>query len=254
MIDQIAYSSKLRTKSPCLKSFFAMMTLIMCVSKRSIFFSIIVLIIMGSLIAYSSKASLHCYLHLALVPVLFVLLSTVTIVVNYSEVPLSLIAIPLWGKYITVSWAGLLQGMTLILTALGAVSCLYFLSLSTPMTDILTVLKTIHCPILISELFLLIYRFIFIILDLAHSIMTAQKCRLSNRNYKTALKAMADMLEVLLIRSLKKSQKLYDAMEARCYDGEIHVLQETGKAGKKEIIAVAAAEIILLGICLLEWW
>ena len=83
------------------------------------------------------------------------------------------------------------------------------------------VLKVIHCPSLIIELILLIYRFIFILENTASSIHTAQKCRLSETNYRTLLSAWSQMLAVLFVLALKRSRAIYNAMEARCYDGRL---------------------------------
>ena len=60
------------------------------------------------------------------------------------------------------------------------------------------------------------------------------------------------MLAALLVQALRKSSLLYDAMEARCYDGRIRVLYESGRAEKKEIAAVVlylAALLVLAVIC-----
>ena len=59
---------------------------------------------------------------------------------------------------------------------------------------------------------------------------------------------MAQMLAVLLIRSLKKSSLLFDSMESRCYDGEIRVLNEAYPADKIESAVVAGFLILMMGI------
>ena len=53
------------------------------------------------------------------------------------------------------------------------------------MTEILDVLKRLHFPGLFIELMLLTYRFIFILMEGASAIMTAQKARLGNRDLKS---------------------------------------------------------------------
>ena len=54
------------------------------------------------------------------------------------------------------------------------------------------------------------------------------------------------MVSVLFIRALKKSGALYDAMEARCYDGTIRVLTENHPPKRAEIFLIAFFEILLL--------
>lgn len=50
---------------------------------------------------------------------------------------------------------------------------------------------------------LLIYRAIFILLDLADAIQISQNCRLGNHSFRSKLSGMGQMLSVLLVRSLK---------------------------------------------------
>ena len=52
------------------------------------------------------------------------------------------------------------------------------------------------------------------------------------------------MVSVLFIRSFKRANALYDAMESRCYDGTIHVLNETFPPEKKHILSIAVFEIV----------
>ena len=154
-------------------------------------------------------------------------------------------AIPVGNWYITASTDSFFYALQLILTALAAVSCLYFLSFTTPMPDILEVLRKLHCPGLLIELMLLIYRFIFILLDTASAISTSQNCRLGNKDYRTSLKSFGLLGSVLMIRAITRSNKLYDAMEARCYDGRIRVLSENRPPRKKIIAAIAVFDTAL---------
>jgi len=208
---------------------------------------------MGSLTVFIGKTSLKYYLKLMIIPLGFLILSTIAIIVNISDEPLSSISIALLGKYISITTASFYYGCNLILVSLAAVSCLYFLSLSTPVIDLLYVLKTIHCPELIIELLLLIYRFIFVLLDISNSIYTSQKCRLGNRNFKTSLKSASSLCAVMFIRALKKSSMLYDSMESRCYDGRINVLKRYVKAERKEIILSIIFEVALIIIAIICW-
>jgi len=59
-----------------------------------------------------------------------------------------------------------------------------------------------------------------------------------NKDYRTSLKSFGALASARFIRAIKKSNALYDAMESRCYDGTIHVLNETYPPVKKEIAAI----------------
>ena len=185
------------------------------------------------------------YLKFLTVPLAFLFLSTIAIMFNLKRTPMDFFAIPIGNWYLTASFHSFFYAIQLILTALAAVSCLYFLSFTTPMPDILEVLKKLRCPKLLIELMLLIYRFIFVLLDIASAISTSQNCRLGNRNYKTSLKSFGLLGSVLMIRAVQRSNRLYDAMEARCYDGTIRVLSENQPPKKKVIVAIVLFDTAL---------
>lgn len=238
LIDKLAYSSHLRNESPFLKSFFAVGTLLLCVGARSYVISAIVLLCMGCLTVCRSRTSLSHYIKLMTAPLVFLTLGTVAIAVNFTSQPMDLFSLPLGDHYLAVSWSSALYAFRLAAVSLASVSCLYFLTLSTPLMDLLTVLARLRCPWVLIELMLLIYRYLFVLMDLASAILTAQKCRLGNRNLRTAIGSMGQMLAVLLVRALSKSGQLFDAMESRCYDGRIRVLMDTQKARPGQWAAV----------------
>ena len=245
-IDKFCYISRLRYVNASEKFALAVITLLICIAGQSFVISAAVLAVMGVLTVRKGGLPFSRYRKMLMWPLGFHILSTLAIMINVSRVPLDLFAVPLGGWYITGSAAGALRTARLIVTALAGVSCLYFLSLSTPMTDILTVLGYCRCPRLIIELMLLIYRFIFVLLDIASAMTTAQNARLGNKDFRTACHSFGQMASALLLRALKKSNALYDAMEARCYDGTIRVLKEDYPPKAREIATIAVFEFILL--------
>lgn len=246
LIDKLSYSSRLRDKSPALKAFFAVSTLLICVAARSVLVSLFVLALMGSLTVFWGGTSPSYYGRLLRVPLAFLFISTLTILFGLSLHPTEQPFIKLLSLYVYFENDRLLFGLRLILSALGAVSCLYFLSLTTPFTDLLQVLNRLHFPEILSDLLLLIYRYIFILYETASGITIAQESRLMNRSFKTALKGSSSLFATLFIRAMKRSSQLYDAMEARCYDGTIRVLWDRNRAGRGEIITVVLFEAAFL--------
>ena len=246
LIDKLCYNSKLRYVNAGEKCAFSLITLCLCIISRSILIAVLVLAVNGILTVWKGGIPFFRYRRLMMIPLVFLLLSTLAILVNFSKTPMDAYAIPFGGIYITSSWTSVYNGLQLICTAMASVSCLYFLSLNTTMTDILNEFRKLHFPSLMIELMMLIYRFIFVLLEIAGNIMTSQNSRLGNKDFKTACKSFGGMVSVLFVRSMKKSGALYDAMESRCYDGKIHVLTEHYPPRAKEITAIACFEILLL--------
>lgn len=252
MIDKLAYSSPWRYKSACLKCSFAVGSLFICVAARSFIISCLILIIMGCFTVKYSGASLSRYMKMMMWPFTFLILGTVAILMDLSEEPVGIVNIAVGSRYIVVTMFSLVYSLRLIVVSLASVSCLYFLILTTPMTALLSVMRKFRCPWLLMELMMLIYRFIFVLLDSAVSITNAQNCRLGNKDMKTSIKSMGDMLAALLIQAIHKASILYDGMEARCYDGRINVLSEAQEAKISEWAAVTVyltALLILAVFC-----
>ena len=95
---------------------------------------------------------------------------------------------------------------------------------------------------------LLIYRAIFVLLDISDAIQTSQNCRLGNRNFRSKLSCMGQMLSVLLVRAMRRSSALYDSMESRLYDGQIRVLEDTNPAKATEWLGCG---LWLIALCVL---
>lgn len=234
LIDTLAYSSRLRHRSPGLKAGLATGALLVCVGAPSYLVAGVTLAIMAGLSVIGGGVPLRRYLALMAAPLSFLIPGTLAVVIQVSPTPL--------GR------ESLLAGGKLFCTALSAVSCLYFLSLTTPMTDILHVLRRARCPALIVELMFLIYRFLFVLLEAARAILTAQDCRLGNRRFKTTLRARGQLLAVLFQRAMFRSSLLYTAMESRCYDGQLRVLSRTATAGAGEKAAAGMFLALLAGL------
>lgn len=248
LIDKLCYQSKLRYVNAAEKSAYAMLTLLMCVVSRSPVVASAAFAVNGLLTVGAGKIPLSRYLRLLLIPAAFLLLGTGALVLNLSGEPMDAFAVSVGNWYITGSREALGQAARLCATAFAAVSCLYFLALSTTMTDIMGVLAKLHLPSFFIELMLLIYRFIFVLLETASSILTAQESRLGNRDLRTSVRSFGGMASALFLLALKRSNALYDAMESRCYDGRIRVLSREYPPKKKEIVLIAGFETVLLFI------
>ncbi len=249
-IDKLCYSSRLRYVNAGEKFTFSVLTLLLCVVSRSLPVAVVALAITAYLIVGKSGVKWRRYVRYMQVPLVFLVLSTLAIIVNLSREPMDAYAFLVNGVYVTSSWSLLYFALQLVVTALASVSCLYFLSFTTPMPDILMVLEKMRCPEMIEELMLLIYRFIFVLLDIASSIRTSQDSRLGYRNLRIGYRSFGSLCSALLIRSIKKSNVLYDAMESRCYDGKIKVLTENYPPKKREVVGITGFEVLLLAVYL----
>lgn len=226
--DTYAYASRLKTIDPMQKFIVAFLTLGVCLWADQLFVSIAVIVFMSGVAIFFGGAPLSVWLKLMIIPMSFLMIGIFTIAVNISRDVYSFLwAYSIAGYWVGISENGIREGVNLFFRVLGSVSCLYFLSLSTPMVDLLSVLRRLRLPKLMVEMMGLIYRFIFVLLETAGTMLTAQNSRLGYVNLKTGYRSMGSLVSVLFIRAYKRSNELYTSLEARGYDGEIKVLEES---------------------------
>lgn len=251
LADKLCYRSKLRYANAGQKFVFTVITLCICLVSRSFAVAAVVFLTNTLLIVCKGGIPFFVYLRFLRIPAAFLVIGTIAIVLNISRTPMDFFALSVDGWYITASWSSVIYGLRLCAVALSSVTCLYFLSLNTTMTDMIGVLEWLHCPLLLTELMMLIYRFIFVLLETASAVITAQKSRLGYGNLYSKIRCFGTMGTALFIRSLKRSEILYDAMESRCYDGRISVLKQENPPDKQVTFYIMVFDVILilLAVC-----
>lgn len=130
--------------------------------------------------------------------------------------------------------------------ALGAVSALYMMTLTTPLSEIIAVLRKAHVPKLIIELMNMIYRYIFIMIDTHSRMKNSAESRLGYCDFKTSCYSFGQVASNLLVVSLKRGNNYYNALEARCYNGDLQFLEEEKQVKAGQIVMAVIFIIILL--------
>lgn len=225
-IDYYACISRLRQWNSGFKMHFAFVILLTCIVFDNLWMSLTVITSMGLLTVFGGGIPLKKYIRLFTIPLVFMVMSSLAIAAQFGTKPLGEWSMNLSFFYISTGQEEIKIASHIFFKALGAVSAMYMMTLSTPLGEIISVLRRIHIPDLVIELMYLIYRFIFILTDEQKKMNDAAKSRLGYIDYKTSLRTFGRIGGNLLLISLKKSGAYYDAMEARCYEGKMNFLEE----------------------------
>lgn len=246
-IDKYAYISMLKTIDPMLKLTASLLTLGICLWANSLTVSIIVIFTLGWTTVKKGRIPLYFYIKMMLSPMVFLLIGLLTIVVNISKTHQDFILyFEVFKYFIGITEKSVSFAVLLFFKALASVSCLYFLSLSTPIVELLTALQRLKLPKLFVELMGLIYRFIFVILETANTIYTSQTSRLGYSNTRAAYRSLSGLISSLFILSYKRFENLYTALEARGYEGELNVIHQKFDIVIHRYIVVILFEILLI--------
>ncbi|WP_206812213.1 cobalt ECF transporter T component CbiQ [Paradesulfitobacterium ferrireducens] len=251
-LDAYAYSNALKIVHPAEKLSFAMITLVVCLASPTVITPLIVLALMAGGIIIKAGIPGRFFVKLMLVPLTFLLVSVLTIAFSISPSPAGFwLAHNVGGLTLGIRFPDLITAVHIFIKSLGAVSCLYFLALTTPITEIITVLGKMRVPVIITELMVLIYRFIFVFMEIATTIRRAQSSRLGYISKKSSFRSLSWLFSALFGKVFLKSNELFDTMTSRCYTGEIKVLAKKYPVSLKNYLVLTMLEIPLVLLNLL---
>lgn len=224
-IDLLAQKSRLNKVHQGVKFWSVLALIFLSVVSRTPVIGFMLFLLMLIFIVMVGGLDLQEYLSLLCVPVSFLILSGLALLFEYNVQSVGVINLPFFQGYLTVSRLSQQRAALVMAKALGAISCLYLLSLTTTMSEIIGLLRRIHVPDIVIELMYLIYRYIFILLEMYRSMKDAAKSRLGFIDFTTGLRTTGHIYANLLARSYRKADANFNAMESRCYMGEISFLE-----------------------------
>lgn len=252
-IDKKAYNSKLKDIHPKYKLIFSMLCLSICIISNSFAVSVFIIALMLFITVKKGGVELAFYIRLMLLPLSFLIISIVTLLIQkYDTANELLFYFLISNKIFGISLANFLFSLNLFLKAIASISCLYFISLTIPMTELFYFLRKVKIPMLLIEIAELTYRFIFILTETANKILIAQTARLGYDTKNVSIKSLGLLISMLFQRSYVRLDKIYAAQLSRGYDGEINILDMDYIDKRKYYIYICLNSIFLIIIAVIE--
>lgn len=249
LIDQIAYASMLRPILPSLKIFIALYSLLLCLISKTYLVSIFILFAMLFGITVIGKTRWHDVIRLMQIPLAFIILGCIMLLIQITNTQQEMLcSFSFYNWQIGITYASLDQFGHLFVQCLAAVSCLYFLSTTTPMTELFTALRRMHIPTFLVEMMELVYRYIFVLMEITSQIRNAQECRLGYSTLKTSFYSLGQLISNLFIRAYRQAERTYTAMESRGYTGEVKTLGFQYQTKYWHVISTIIYAVVLTSI------
>lgn len=237
LLDDYAYKNALRTVSPILKMLLGFASILICTFSTSFLAPLVVAVSMGIITVGAAKIPLRFYLKILLIPLPFVLFSAFAILLLQGGD--ALFSFTVLGIRLGASSDSANLALLLLFRTLGGMSSLFFIALTTPMIEIFSMLKSAGIPEVLIELSMLIYRYIFVLLDQAATINNAQVTRLGNSSLKASLKSFSMLSSVLFLRAWEQGERLMIAMDSRCYEGRLETMDQNGALTTRSVSLAA---------------
>jgi cobalt/nickel transport system permease protein len=228
-IDTLAYASRLRQLPPEHKLLFAIALLMITYFTRAPV-QILITIWLGIWTIVYAGVPAAIYLRLLSITGGFWLTSLPALVISGVRMfDLPSVHADVWqgfawsNYYLYFSYHGLQQAAELGTRAIASTSCIYFVILTIPFTELLHIFRRVGCPVLLIDLLMLMYRFIFVLLRTASELWTAQQSRGGYRTHRLWMKSLGLLVGQLLRRTLDNYRQVSLTLESRGFTGDFRV-------------------------------
>ena len=255
-IETAAYASRWQGVAPSAKALFALggMGAAWVATRPGTLAGLAVVLALAALIG--ARVPLRTYVAVALPPLGFLLLSCLTMLmtpgvatpgVATPGVATPGVATP--GVDGSWHWAASMwpavartagRSLAMLAALLGFV-------LTTPLPDLLALLRRLRTPELLLDLMALCYRMLFVLRQAWEEGVTAQSARLGYRGWRHAWRSTGLLAGQMAVQVWQRASALQMAAEARGYQGQLRFLPaEFPQARRQNAWAVLAAALLLL--------
>jgi cobalt/nickel transport system permease protein len=133
-----------------------------------------------------------------------------------------------FGWNLAVTDEGLFLFAAVVVKAWLSVMVSGLLVATTPFPALLKAMRSLHIPAVLVATISFMYRYLFVLVDEAMRLQTAREARSvgTGRNVVWRARVLGGMIGSLFIRSYERSERIYAAMLARGFAGEVRTLTE----------------------------
>lgn len=228
-MDYIAHNNKLALVNPYYKLCASIIILLITLFLDNLYLDIFTFILMAFLIIVMASISFKSYLKFISIPFIFSLVTCIYLILFTGGGEI-IYNVGVFGISITNN--SLTLGINTFARVFACFSCLEFLALTTPISNILHCLGNLKIPKILIEISLLMYNTIFIFLDELNKMRNAQNTRLGYNGSKATYRSLGSLFSNLFIKSLNKSEKLQNTLDSRCYNGELLIYKPSKNKSK----------------------
>ena len=247
LLDDIAQESAFRQIHPGTKILLGLGSLIICLFSPSPVVPLLSGLILSLVLLLPARVSPVIYGELLLGPAVFMFFSIIVLLLLVGGGAVVWQYSPMPGITLTITEGAIRESILVLSRVFGCSVALFFIVLTTPMTDLFNLMKRARVPVEVIDLMMIMYRYIFIIYVQAKEIYLAQKMRLGYRHHPgEAVQSFATLCGMLFITSWNAGEDLVRAMDCRCYNGVFPSLDQTEPVRVRSL-APALLYLLFLG-------
>lgn len=244
LIERSAYANRWRWVSPAAKGSFALAGLIAAFAAGTPMVAAGVAAILAAVTLLGAGVAPASYLRVVSPALAFLLLGSLSLAfsLGVNEHGITLQLLP----------NGLNPLAHVLSRAFAALAALLFLTLTTPLPDLMNLLRRLKTPEILLEIMVLCYRMLFVFSAAVQDTWIAQTARLGYATPRLALRSLAGLTANLTLQVWQRANDLHVAAQARNNEGPLRFLAPVfAHAGRDLAIAmIAGGTLIALAVAI----
>jgi cobalt/nickel transport system permease protein len=245
LTEQSAYSNRWRHVSPVAKGCFSLCGIIAAFAAGSPCTALLIASILASVTVFGAGVPITRYMRVAAPALIFLLASGLSLFLSFSLGA----SISTISPHIAFSE---LRGIThTCCRSLTCLTALLFLALTTPLSDIISLLRLCRLPETLLDLMTLCYRTLFVLSEAVHETMTAQTARLGYASFSISLRSLGGLFANLIVQVWQRSLALHLAAQARGNDGSLRFLRNNYNHSCRNISIAATTGCLMIALTII---
>jgi cobalt/nickel transport system permease protein len=235
LTEQSAYTNRWRQVSPIVKGYFSLCGMVAAFAAGSPRTALLIALILSAATVFGAGIPAVRYLRVAAPPLLFLAASGLSLLVSLDfGSSTSTVALRLAES----EFPRIAQACS---RSLACLTALLFLALTTPLSDIISLLRRCKLPDTLLDLMTLCYRTLFVLSEAVHETITAQSARLGYATFTISLRSLGGLVTNLIVQVWQRSLMLHMAAQARNNDGALRFLENSYARSPQNITIAATA-------------
>jgi len=243
-IEQCAYVNRWRPVSPAAKGLFALCGFVAAFAARQPVAGLVTTGLIFIVTLAGAGIRLVPYVRVALPALAFLAISCLSLAFSLNP------GSDGQGLALQATPAGLYQVAEVGARSLGALAALLFLVMTTPLIDLIALLRRLKTPELLLELMVLCYRMLFVFSAAVHDTLTAQSARLGYATPRLALRSLGGLTANLTLQIWQRAHDLHVAAQARNNDGPLRFLEPRFTNVRRDVALAAVGGVVLIALTL----
>lgn len=242
LIEQSAYTNRWRRVSPAAKGIFTLCGMVAAFAAATPATACVVAAVLCAITVLGAGIPPERYLRVAAPALLFLAVSALSLAVSLQ------IGDTVGGLSLHLARTELQRVAQVCGRSLGGLSALLFLALTTPLSDIIALLRRLRAPEVLLDIMVLCYRTLFVFSDAIHDTITAQSARLGYATVRLSMRSLGGLVANITVQVWQRSQSLHVAAMARNNDGPLRFLEDTHPNSARDICVALSGGIVLVAL------